>query len=220
MIGSRVTDAHVSAAHIQAAGSIAIEAKQVGATTVAVAGDLSVSSSSSPEQNAPVEVAPALLKSQAGDESSEVQDKVEDVIEPVKKNRAVSLALADESDEIVDESSEVIKEEVVDQLEESLARAFGVDEITLHPRENAMIVASHGRAIWIMDNISPISEYPIAQAAAGDGSLFSIPNALMASRKSACATSCEPFCGMTSAVGFLALTRAAMAFTQSTMSRR
>src|SRR5207253_2663674 len=26
-----------------------------------------------------------------------------------------------------------------------------IDEITLHPRDNAMILATHGRAIWILD---------------------------------------------------------------------
>jgi photosystem II stability/assembly factor-like uncharacterized protein len=48
-----------------------------------------------------------------------------------------------------------------------------VDEITLHPRDNAMIVATHGRAIWILDNLAPIQEYAAA-ASSGDGKLFSI----------------------------------------------
>lgn len=48
-----------------------------------------------------------------------------------------------------------------------------VDEITLHPRDNAMIVATHGRAIWILDNLAPIQEYTAA-ASNGDGKLFSI----------------------------------------------
>ena len=38
----------------------------------------------------------------------------------------------------------------------------------------------------------------------------SMPMALMTSRKSACARSCEPFCGMTSAAGFFARARAAI----------
>ena len=37
-----------------------------------------------------------------------------------------------------------------------------IDEITLHPRDNAMILATHGRAIWILDNLSPIQEYAAA----------------------------------------------------------
>ena len=39
-----------------------------------------------------------------------------------------------------------------------------IDEITLHPRDNAMILATHGRAIWILDHLEPIQEYAAAQA--------------------------------------------------------
>ena len=53
-----------------------------------------------------------------------------------------------------------------------------VDEITLHPRDNAMIIATHGRAIWILDHLEPIQEYAAAQAASGDAKLFSVPSAL------------------------------------------
>src|SRR5678815_527860 len=31
-----------------------------------------------------------------------------------------------------------------------------VDEITLHPRDNAMLIATHGRAIWVLDHLEPI----------------------------------------------------------------
>ncbi|HUL73331.1 MAG TPA: hypothetical protein VLT86_09540 [Vicinamibacterales bacterium] len=51
-----------------------------------------------------------------------------------------------------------------------------VDEITLHPRDNAMIVATHGRALWILDHLEPIQEFTDAQAS--EAKLFSIPNAL------------------------------------------
>jgi hypothetical protein len=54
-----------------------------------------------------------------------------------------------------------------------------VDEITLHPRENAMLVASHGRALWILDNLAPIQEFAAAQQpSAGDVTLFSIANTI------------------------------------------
>jgi photosystem II stability/assembly factor-like uncharacterized protein len=53
-----------------------------------------------------------------------------------------------------------------------------VDEITLHPRDNAMLIATHGRAIWILDHLGPIQDYTATQAAAGDGRLFSVPTAL------------------------------------------
>ena len=41
-----------------------------------------------------------------------------------------------------------------------------VDEITIHPRDNAMILATHGRGVWILDHLEPIQEYAAAQAAA------------------------------------------------------
>lgn len=52
-----------------------------------------------------------------------------------------------------------------------------VDEITIHPRDNAMLVASHGRSIWILDDLAPIQEYSAAQRVA-DATLFSVPTAL------------------------------------------
>ncbi|OLC48863.1 MAG: hypothetical protein AUH43_08585 [Acidobacteria bacterium 13_1_40CM_65_14] len=39
-----------------------------------------------------------------------------------------------------------------------------IDEITIHPRDNAMVLATHGRAIWILDHLEPIQEYAAAQA--------------------------------------------------------
>jgi photosystem II stability/assembly factor-like uncharacterized protein len=53
-----------------------------------------------------------------------------------------------------------------------------VDEITIHPRDNAMIIATHGRAIWILDHLEAIQEYTATQAAAGDARLFTVPTAL------------------------------------------
>lgn len=55
-----------------------------------------------------------------------------------------------------------------------------VDEITLHERDNAMIVATHGRALFILDNLSPVQEYASARMA--DAQLFSIPTALQFKR--------------------------------------
>lgn len=46
-----------------------------------------------------------------------------------------------------------------------------IDEITLHPRENAMLIATHGRGIWILDNMAPIQEHAAAQAV--EAKLFS-----------------------------------------------
>jgi len=47
-----------------------------------------------------------------------------------------------------------------------------VDEITIHPRDNAMLLATHGRALWILDHLEPIQEYAAAQAATADAKLF------------------------------------------------
>ena len=51
-----------------------------------------------------------------------------------------------------------------------------VDEITIHPRDNAMLVATHGRSIWVLDHLEPIQEYTRSQAA--NVALFSVPTAL------------------------------------------
>lgn len=45
-----------------------------------------------------------------------------------------------------------------------------VYEITLHPRDNAMLVATHGRGIWILDDLTPLQEY--SRAIASDAHLF------------------------------------------------
>jgi photosystem II stability/assembly factor-like uncharacterized protein len=58
------------------------------------------------------------------------------------------------------------------------------DEITLHPRDNAMIVATHGRAIWILDDIAPIQEYTAAANGSAEAKLFTIPDALQRKTKS------------------------------------
>ncbi|TAK11848.1 MAG: hypothetical protein EPO35_11970 [Acidobacteria bacterium] len=52
------------------------------------------------------------------------------------------------------------------------------DEITLHARDNAMIVATHGRGIWILDHLSPIQEFTAAQSGAADAKLFTPEPAL------------------------------------------
>ena len=50
-----------------------------------------------------------------------------------------------------------------------------VDEMVIHPRDNALIVGTHGRALWVLDHLEPIQEYAAAQAAAtADAKLFSV----------------------------------------------
>jgi photosystem II stability/assembly factor-like uncharacterized protein len=58
-----------------------------------------------------------------------------------------------------------------------------VDEITFHPRDNAMLVATHGRALWILDHAEPIQEHTAAKAAA-EAKLYSIPTELQWKSKS------------------------------------
>src|SRR5262245_43975175 len=36
-------------------------------------------------------------------------------------------------------------------------------EITLHPRDNAMILATHGRGIWILDDMTPLQQFTKAR---------------------------------------------------------
>ena len=59
-----------------------------------------------------------------------------------------------------------------------------IDEIAIHPRDNAMILATHGRAIWILDHLEPIQEYAAAQSAPSDAKLFSPPPSVMYRRPS------------------------------------
>ncbi|MEW6126921.1 MAG: glycosyl hydrolase [Acidobacteriota bacterium] len=51
-----------------------------------------------------------------------------------------------------------------------------VYEITLHPRDNAMILATHGRSIWILDDMTPLQQF--AQAREKDAYLFDIEPAI------------------------------------------
>ncbi len=47
-----------------------------------------------------------------------------------------------------------------------------VDEMVIHPRDNALVVGTHGRSVWILDHLEPIQEYAAAQAATTDARLF------------------------------------------------
>jgi photosystem II stability/assembly factor-like uncharacterized protein len=48
-------------------------------------------------------------------------------------------------------------------------------EITLHPRENAMLLATHGRGVWVLDDLTPLQQF--AQARGADAFLFAVRNA-------------------------------------------
>src|SRR5439155_16047519 len=49
-----------------------------------------------------------------------------------------------------------------------------IDEVTIQPRDNAMVLATHGRALWVLDHLEPIQEYAAARAAA-EPKLFTPP---------------------------------------------
>ena len=54
-----------------------------------------------------------------------------------------------------------------------------IDEMIVHPRDNALILGTHGRSLWVLDHLEPIQEYAAAQAAAtSDTRLFSVPTGL------------------------------------------
>ncbi|MFO7769046.1 MAG: hypothetical protein R6W82_08870 [bacterium] len=40
-----------------------------------------------------------------------------------------------------------------------------IDDLLIHPREDDLIVGTHGRSIWILDDISPLSQFEDAAAA-------------------------------------------------------
>jgi uncharacterized membrane protein YgcG len=52
-----------------------------------------------------------------------------------------------------------------------------VDEVLQHPRDNAIILATHGRAIWVLDHAEPIQEYAAARNT--EAKLFTPPPASM-----------------------------------------
>ena len=51
-----------------------------------------------------------------------------------------------------------------------------VYEITLHPRENDMLLATHGRGVWILDDLTPFQRY--GEAVVADAFLFEPPPAV------------------------------------------
>jgi photosystem II stability/assembly factor-like uncharacterized protein len=48
-------------------------------------------------------------------------------------------------------------------------------EITLHPRDNAMLLATHGRGIWVLDDMTPFQQF--AEARNKDAYLFAVKTA-------------------------------------------
>jgi hypothetical protein len=51
-----------------------------------------------------------------------------------------------------------------------------IHEIVFHPRDNDMILATHGRSIWILDDATPLQQYP--EAVKADAFLFDMRPAM------------------------------------------
>ena len=51
-----------------------------------------------------------------------------------------------------------------------------IHEIIFHPRDNDMILATHGRSIWILDDATPLQQYP--EAVKSDAFLFDMRGAM------------------------------------------
>src|SRR6185312_3899465 len=47
------------------------------------------------------------------------------------------------------------------------------DDILIHPRDGDLIVATHGRSVWIADDITPLEQLT-PQVAAQDAALFDV----------------------------------------------
>jgi len=52
-----------------------------------------------------------------------------------------------------------------------------VDEVVVHPRENDLILANHGRSIWILDDITPLQQ--MTSDMTGDATLFKPRDAVL-----------------------------------------
>ncbi|HVL67325.1 MAG TPA: hypothetical protein VM364_08685 [Vicinamibacterales bacterium] len=48
-----------------------------------------------------------------------------------------------------------------------------VDEMVIHPRDNALVVGTHGRSLFVLDNLSPVQEMAAAQKSMTEATLFS-----------------------------------------------
>ena len=49
------------------------------------------------------------------------------------------------------------------------------DDLIIHPRDKDLVMGTHGRGIWVMDDTAPIAEWT-QQVVASDAHLFSVPN--------------------------------------------
>lgn len=57
-----------------------------------------------------------------------------------------------------------------------------VDDIVIHPRENDLVLGTHGRSIWILDDVTPLEHLARPQVLASAAHLFPVAPATMRSR--------------------------------------
>jgi photosystem II stability/assembly factor-like uncharacterized protein len=58
-----------------------------------------------------------------------------------------------------------------------------VDDIVIHPRENDLVVGTHGRSIWILDDVSPLEHMVRPAVLAAAAHLFPVPPATLFARQ-------------------------------------
>ena len=52
-----------------------------------------------------------------------------------------------------------------------------VDDLLIHPRDNDLVVGTHGRSIWILDDVSPLEDLSRDAVLERDAYLFAVPTA-------------------------------------------
>ncbi|MFQ6046066.1 MAG: glycosyl hydrolase, partial [Gemmatimonadales bacterium] len=52
------------------------------------------------------------------------------------------------------------------------------DDLEIHPRDNDLVVATHGRSIWILDDVTPLAEWTLS-VAQSDAHLFAVRDAVI-----------------------------------------
>ena len=53
-----------------------------------------------------------------------------------------------------------------------------VDDVKIHPDQNDLIIGTHGRGIWVLDNIAPLEELAAGSVASGSPYLFRVGRAV------------------------------------------
>ncbi|MDP2914012.1 MAG: hypothetical protein Q8O91_01010 [Candidatus Aminicenantes bacterium] len=79
---------------------------------------------------------------------------------------------------------------------------IAVRDIQIHPRERDLIVGTHGRGVWIMDDIRPLEKLS-AETVKAEGALFDVRNATIHGMKSTSDIDTNDFAGVNPVFGAL-----------------